>query len=108
MEVVVYSTHKFEKEFLERANAGKHRLKFLDVPLNKTTADLAEGATAVSIFVNDDASGEVLNKLKKAGVRFIVLRSAGYNNVDMEIVRQSGFRVARVPAYSPYVLCICL
>jgi D-lactate dehydrogenase len=75
MEIVICSTHKFEKEFLEKANAGKHRLKFLDVRLNKTTADLANGATAVSIFVNDDASGEVLDKLKKVGVRFIVLRS---------------------------------
>jgi D-lactate dehydrogenase len=104
MEIVVYSTHKFEKDFLERANAGKHRLKFLDVPLNITTADLAEGATAVSIFVNDDASGDVLNQLKRAGVQFLVLRSAGYNNVDMGMARQLGFRVARVPAYSPYAV----
>ncbi len=104
MEIVIYSTHKFEKEFIETANAGKHSLKFLDVPLNKTTADLANGATAVSIFVNDDASGEVLDRLKKVGVRFLVLRSAGYNNVDIAIARQSGFRVARVPSYSPYAV----
>jgi D-lactate dehydrogenase len=104
MEIVVYSTHRFEKEFLVTANAEKHQLKFLDVPLNKTTTDLANGATAVSIFVNDDASGEVLKKLKKVGVRFLVLRSAGYNNVDMAIARQSGLRVARVPAYSPYAV----
>jgi len=104
METVIYSTHKFEKDFLETANAGKHSLKFLDVSLNKTTADLASGAKAVSIFVNDDASGEVLNKLQKNGVKFLVLRSAGYNNVDMGIARQSGLRVARVPAYSPYAV----
>ncbi len=104
METVIYSTHKFEKDILERANAGKHNLKFLDVSLNKTTADLANGAKAVSIFVNDDASAEVLVKLQKAGVKFLVLRSAGYNNVDMGIARQSGLRVARVPAYSPYAV----
>jgi D-lactate dehydrogenase len=104
METLIYSTHKFEKEFLEKANAGKHNLKFLDVSLNKTTAGLANGAKAVSIFVNDDASGEVLNKLQKAGVKFLVLRSAGYNNVDMGVARQSELRVARVPAYSPYAV----
>ena len=104
METVIYSTHKFEKDYLERANAGKHSLKFLDVSLNITTADLANGAKAVSIFVNDDASGEVLVKLQKAGVKFLVLRSAGYNNVDMGMARQSELRVARVPAYSPYAV----
>lgn len=104
METVIYSTHKFEKDFLEEANSGKHSLKFLDVPLNKITADLANGAKAVSIFVNDDAGSEVLDKLKKAGVKFLVLRSAGYNNVDTGVAKQSGFKVARVPAYSPYAV----
>lgn len=104
METVIYSTHKFEKNFLEKANSGKHNLKFLDVPLNKTTADLANGAIAVSIFVNDDASSEVLVKLQKAGVKFLVLRSAGYNNVDLGIAKQLGFKVARVPAYSPHAV----
>ncbi|SHN34250.1 2-hydroxyacid dehydrogenase [Chitinophaga sp. CF418] len=104
METVIFSTHNFEKCFLEKANSGKHKLKFLDVPLNMTTADLANGATAVSIFVNDDAGAEVLNKLQKDGVKFLVLRSAGYNNVDMGVARRSGFKVARVPAYSPYAV----
>jgi len=101
MNSVIYSTHKFEKDFLEKANAGKHDLKFLDVSLNKSTADLANDAKAVSIFVNDDASAEVLDKLQKAGVKFLVLRSAGYNNVDLVVAKQLGFKVARVPAYSP-------
>jgi len=56
MNTIIYSTHKFEKEFLIRANAGKHDLKFLELPLNIETAYLAAGARAVSIFVNDDAS----------------------------------------------------
>jgi D-lactate dehydrogenase len=104
METVVYSTHKFEKDFLEKVNSGKHNLKFLDVPLNKATADLASGTTAISIFVNDDAGAEVLGKLQKAGVKFLVLRSAGYNNVDLGVAKQLGFKIARVPAYSPYAV----
>lgn len=104
MNSVIYSTHKFEKDFLEKANVGKHDLKFLDVSLNKSTADLANDAKAVSIFVNDDASAEVLDKLQKAGVKFLVLRSAGYNNVDLVVAKQLGFKVARVPAYSPHAV----
>jgi D-lactate dehydrogenase len=104
MEVIVYSTHKFEKDFIIQANGGRHNLKFVDVQLNANTAHLAQNVKAVSIFVNDDASAEVLQILGKAGVKFLILRSAGYNNVNLEKARELGFRVARVPAYSPYAV----
>src|SRR5687768_9932077 len=104
METVIYSTHKFEKDFIKNANSEKHKLNFLDVPLNKTTAVLAKNAEAVSIFVNDDASAEVLTELQKAGVKYLFLRSAGYNNVDISAAHKSGIKVARVPAYSPHAV----
>lgn len=104
MDVIVYSTHKFEKEILSRANAGKHNLTFVDVQLNGTTVLLARDVQAVCIFVNDDASTEVLQVLQKAGIKFIVLRSAGYNNVNLETAKELNLKVARVPAYSPYAV----
>src|SRR5829696_1778784 len=104
MDVIIYSTHRFEREFLEDSNAGKHNLNYVDIQLNVNTAYLAKEAEAVSIFVNDDASAEVLEILKQAGVKFLVLRSAGYNNVNLEKANQLGIRVARVPAYSPYAV----
>ena len=104
MDVIIYSTHRFEREFLESANAGRHNLNYVDIQLNVNTAYLAKDAQAVSIFVNDDASAEVLEELKQAGVKFLVLRSAGYNNVNLEKARQLGIQVARVPAYSPYAV----
>ena len=104
MKTVIYSTHKFEKEFLITANAGKHALKLLEVPLNIDTAHLASGAKAICIFVNDTCSENVLIKLKNVGVNFISLRSAGYNNVNLEKASQLKMRIARVPAYSPYAV----
>lgn len=104
MDTVIYSTHKFEKVNLLKANSSKHNLRLLDVPLNGETAFLAKGAKAVSIFVNDDASAPVLEKLKESGIQFLVLRSAGYNHVNLERAKQLGFRIARVPAYSPYAV----
>jgi D-lactate dehydrogenase len=104
MNVIVYSTHKFEKEFLLHANADKHNLKFVDIRLDSNTAYLAQNVKAVSIFVNDDASAGVLEILKKAGVQFLILRSAGHNNVNVEIATQLGIKIARVPAYSPYAV----
>ena len=104
METVIFSTHKFERDCLVNANADKHKLKLLDVRLNIDTAYLAKGSIAVSIFVNDDASAPVLEKLKEAGVQFLVLRSAGFNHVNLEKAKELGIRVARVPAYSPYAV----
>ncbi|MCS6809555.1 MAG: 2-hydroxyacid dehydrogenase, partial [Candidatus Kapabacteria bacterium] len=49
-------------------------------------------------------SAEVLDKLYDAGVRYIALRSAGFNHVDIQRARELGFRVANVPAYSPYAV----
>ena len=104
MKTAVYSTHKFEKEFLLKANAGKHEMRFLEVALNKETVHLAGGAQAVSLFVNDDASETVLQVLAKASVRYLALRSAGYNNVNLKRAKELRMRVARVPAYSPHAV----
>lgn len=104
MKTTIYSTHKFEKDILISANAEKHELIFLELQLNAETANLAQGSEVVSIFVNDDASEKVLEKLQAAGVKFLVLRSAGYNNVNLVKAKQLGMQVARVPAYSPYAV----
>ncbi|GAB3649468.1 2-hydroxyacid dehydrogenase [Echinicola sediminis] len=100
MKVTVFSIHKFEKEFLEQALNG-HELKYIDTRLNEDTASLAQGSDAVSIFVNDEASALVLEKLSALGVKYLALRSAGFNHVDLKAAEQLGIKVARVPEYSP-------
>ena len=104
MKAIIYSTHKFEKDALIAANTGKHDLVFLDVALKLETVKLADGAEAISIFVNDDASQKVLEDLSEAGVKYIALRSAGYNHVNLDIAKALNIKVARVPAYSPYAV----
>ncbi|MEX1239738.1 MAG: 2-hydroxyacid dehydrogenase, partial [Cyclobacteriaceae bacterium] len=100
MQVMIYSTRKFEKEYLEKA-LGHHSLHLSDTRLTPETAALARGSNAVCIFVNDDASAPVLQKLKQAGVKYLALRSAGFNHVDLGEARRLGIKVARVPEYSP-------
>ncbi|HEX4850998.1 MAG TPA: 2-hydroxyacid dehydrogenase, partial [Puia sp.] len=104
MKVAVYSTHLFEKDFLISENKGRHSLKFLELPLNTETGNLAKGNDAVCIFVNDDASAVILESLHQEGIRYVVLRSAGYNNVDLKKAKELNIKVARVPAYSPYAV----
>ncbi len=104
MKTAVFSLHKFEKPFLEQANKGRHEFLFFDTRLTQHTASFAKGCEAVSLFVSDDASAPVLDVLFAIGIKYIVLRSAGYNNVDLKKANERGIRVARVPAYSPYAV----
>lgn len=58
-------------------------------------------AKRICIFVNDDGSRPVLEELKKHGVKYIALRCAGFNNVDLDAAKELGLKVVRVPAYDP-------
>src|SRR4029079_8254750 len=59
------------------------------------------GFPAICAFVNDQLNSDVLDRLAAGGAKFIALRSAGFNNVDLDACHRLGLRVARVPAYSP-------
>ena len=77
--------------------------KYLETKLNEDTVDLAKGCDAVCVFVNDTVNAAVISRLYEYGIRLIALRSAGYNNVDL----QAAFgkvHVVHVPAYSPYAV----
>ncbi|MEM8873167.1 MAG: 2-hydroxyacid dehydrogenase [Planctomycetota bacterium] len=100
MRCCVFSTKPYDERFLSEASAN-HALTFLEPRLTIETAALADGFDAACLFVNDEASADVIERLASMGVRFIVLRSAGFNNVDLDVCKQHGIRVARVPAYSP-------
>lgn len=104
MNIAVYSTHRFELKYLEEANISKHELTFIYTTLNIDTVALCKGMDAIFIFVNDDCSRPVLKKLKEYNVKTILLRCAGYNNIDLECAEELGFKVANAPKYSPYAV----
>ncbi len=78
-------------------------IKYFETRLNEDTVSLASGFDAVCVFVNDTVNAAVVNKLYSYGIRLIVLRCAGFNNVDMAAC-QGKIRVFRVPAYSPHAV----
>ncbi|KAJ3083757.1 hypothetical protein HDU99_006521 [Rhizoclosmatium hyalinum] len=79
-------------------------LKLLDVKLDEQTVELARGFDAVSIFVNDEANRNILDRLATLGVKHVTLRSAGFNHVDLEAAKELGLVVSRVPEYSPHAI----
>jgi D-lactate dehydrogenase len=72
--------------------------------LTEETVYLAAGHDAVCCFVNDTVNKTILNILNQLGVRMVLMRCAGFNNVDLKVCDQLGISVARVPAYSPYAV----
>jgi len=102
MKLAVYSTKQYDRKYLEEVNQSfGFELEFFEFLLTERTAKNATGCEAVCIFVNDDGSRAVLEELAELGVKFIALRCAGFNNVDLDAAKELGMQVVRVPAYSP-------
>ncbi|MDO5152505.1 MAG: 2-hydroxyacid dehydrogenase [Eubacteriales bacterium] len=78
-------------------------VKYFEPNLNEDTVSLAAGFDAVCVFVNDTVNAAVVDKLYQLGIKVIVLRCAGFNNVDIRACRDK-LRVFRVPAYSPHAV----
>lgn len=104
MTITVFSSYPFERPYLTAAAASRYTLHFRDAALTLETAAQAAGSTAVALFVNDDASAPVLEKLWALGVRYLLVRAAGHDNVDLSAAHGLGLRVATVPHYSPFAI----
>lgn len=102
IEIAVFDTKPYDREYLGQA-PGSDRItwRFNEFRLSANTAMAAQGATAVCVFVNDQVDRECLEALAAIGVKLIALRCAGFNNVDIATAKALGFKLVRVPAYSP-------
>lgn len=105
MRIAMFSTKPYDRRSFEGApGASAHEILYFEPRLAPLTAPLAKGAEAVCAFVNDDLSAPVLEVLAAGGTRLLLLRCAGFNNVDLAAAQRLGLKVARVPAYSPHAV----
>ena len=104
IKVAFFDAKAYDKPSFEQYGSLHNiRFKYLETKLNEDTVDLAKGCSAVCVFVNDIVNADVINQLYEYGVRLIALRSAGYNNVDLQAAFGK-IHVVHVPAYSPYAV----
>ena len=104
MKLAFFDTKPYDVPGFDRyADPAGIEIKYFESRLNRDTAALAAGFDAVCVFVNDTVNAEVVQKLYELGVKAIVLRCAGFNNVDLKAC-QGKLRVFRVPAYSPHAV----
>jgi len=94
----VFNAKPHDRQFLFGEG---HQFQFFKQRLSPKSVSLAKGFDAVSPFVNDQLDEFVIKTLKAQGVKVILLRTVGYNNVDLQAAKEQGIKVYRVPVYSP-------
>lgn len=104
MKLAFFDTKSYDIPGFDRyALPAGIEIKYYEPNLNRDTVSLASGFDAVCVFVNDTVDAVVVDRLYEMGVKAIVLRCAGFNNVDIKAC-EGKLRVFRVPAYSPHAV----
>lgn len=97
MKILFFGAKSYDIKSFD-AYLDKEEYKDLDVVyiepnLTPQTAMLAAGYEAVCAFVNMDLSAETIDILNTCKVKLILMRCAGFNNVDLE--RAKGYGMNR-------------
>lgn len=103
MNILFYDATSYDKESFDKElqQYDGITLDYQETDISLKTVSLAKGYEAICAFVNSDLSAPVIDKLHEMGVKLILLRCAGFNNVDLDKTKEYGITVLRVPGYSP-------
>lgn len=102
MKIAFYSTKPYDTIYFEALSKEYNiNIRFFEIPCNIETVYLAKGYDAICIFVNDYINSDIIKELAKLQVKAILLRCAGFNNVDINAAYAVKIPVLRVPSYSP-------
>lgn len=101
MKITFYSAKPYDYIWFDLLGKEyQYEINFLETPCNLATISLAKGSDAICIFVNDSLTKEMIDILYNYGLKAILLRSAGFNHVDVKAA-QGKIPILRVPSYSP-------
>lgn len=104
MKIAFFDAKPYDKIWFDRlAPDYGFTIQYIESRISVDNCVLADGCEAVCVFVNDAVDAGVIDRLHSIGVRAILLRCTGYNNVDFKSAFQK-IHVMRVPAYSPYAV----
>ncbi len=104
MKIAFFDAKSYDKPSFDKFGRDSGiKFKYFETKLNEDTAELAHGYDGVCVFVNDTVNSAVIDILHAQGIKYIALRCAGFNNVDLKSA-EGKMRVVRVPAYSPYAV----
>jgi len=105
MKIALFSTKPYdERSFRSAEGAHLHEWEFFSDLLTPQSAPKAAGFDAVCAFVNDDLGAQTLEVLASGGTKYIAMRCAGFDRIDLDKARELEFQIGRVPAYSPHAV----
>ncbi|MBQ7920586.1 MAG: 2-hydroxyacid dehydrogenase [Lachnospiraceae bacterium] len=103
MRILFYDAKNYDKDSFQSTleNFPGIEIEYIKSDLDPRTAALAEGFDAVCAFVSSDVSARTLTILHQHKVGAVLMRCAGFNNVDLSKAKELNIRVMCVPGYSP-------
>ena len=103
MRILFYDTKNYDRDSFDKqlVNFPEIEIDYIKGDLAPKSAVMAEGYDAVCAFVSSDVGAETLKVLHEHGVRLVLMRCAGFNNVDLDAAKKYKIKVFRVPGYSP-------
>lgn len=103
MKILFYGAKNYEcRAFQSRLpQYNGIEITFVEAELEIHTAEMASGYEAVCLFVHHFVDDRIARILKKTGVRLILLRCAGFNQIDLSACQKEDLLIMRVPDYSP-------
>ncbi|MBR5797679.1 MAG: 2-hydroxyacid dehydrogenase [Clostridia bacterium] len=103
MKILLYDAKPYDRESFDAhlPDYPSITLDYIDADLTPGTARLAQGYDAICAFVNADLGRDMLRRLHEVGVKTILLRCAGFNQLDAFAANEYDMTVLRVPGYSP-------
>ena len=99
MKILFYGTKNYDEQFFEKLlpEFPDIKIKFIEANIHEETASLAKGYEAICAFVNADLGAPVIEELHQQGVKLILMRCAGYNNVDLKTAHKYGMYQVTLP-----------
>ncbi len=99
--MIFYSVEDYERAaILQVEKESGLVLKQVTENANPENAGLAQGYAGVCIASVQTLTAEILEVWKKIGVRSIITRSAGYDHMDLGMLKRYGFQFSNI-SYSP-------
>ena len=103
MRITFFAAKSYDRESFGKIkdNYPELELEYWETELSPKTAVYVTDSEAICAFVSSDVGEEVLKVLRDRGVKLVLMRCAGFNNVDLDAAARYGIKVMRVPGYSP-------
>jgi D-lactate dehydrogenase len=102
MKTVLFDVEQNEIETYKQLLSDIDEVDCHTEPLIESSINLAQDAEVLSVFVTSKITADMLAKL--TNLKYIVCRSTGYDNIDIEAAKKRDVAVCNVPNYGEHTV----